>query len=63
MTFKSPSETYMAKQENVELKVKMSEFILPTDMFYKQNKFIFMRLKLQYNLDSKRQNVFMYSVN
>lgn len=63
MTFKSPSETYMAKQENVELKVKMSEFILPTDMFYKQNKFIFMRLKLQYDLDSKRQNFFMYSVN
>lgn len=63
MTFKSPSETYMAKQENVELKVKMSEFILPTDMFYKQNKFIFMRLKLQYDLDSKRQNVFMYLVN
>lgn len=63
MTFKSPSETYMAKQENVELKVKMSEFILPTDVFNKQNKFIFMRLKLQYDLDSKRQNVFMYSVN
>lgn len=63
MTFKSPSETYMAKQENVELKVNMSEFILPTDMLYKQNKFIFMGLKLQYHLDSNSQNVSMHSVN
>ena len=43
LAFKSPSEIYLAKQENVELNVKISEFALTTIMFYKQNKFIFTR--------------------
>lgn len=52
MMFKSPSKTYIVKQENVELKVKMTAFILPTNMFHKQSKFI--RLTLKYDLDSNR---------